>query len=226
MLTLFSFDNFRPSGPAQTAQTYLAPIAADPARRIALVDEVVRPFARAAEQSVHRDRLLAWDVINEPEWAMSGPSKYCADDDFPAQQGLDHLSHDQMEHLVSDIIAGLRAESGALVTVGGASTNWACAWKFVDIDFYQVHMYDWIDEWHPYDRTPGQSGLFDKPAIIGEVPMGGLSRGSYPELLDYWYKSGWSGALGWAVTDGAFDWSDSKQAIAAFARQHSCETRY
>ena len=72
MLTLFSFDNFRPSADNAGIYVYgLNPIATNATQRAALVDQVVRPFARAAEQSQYRDRVVAWDVINEPEWAIT-----------------------------------------------------------------------------------------------------------------------------------------------------------
>lgn len=227
MLTLFSFDNFRPSRTVQGRNIRgLYPIATDSTRRVALIDQIVRPFARAADQSPYRDRLIAWDVINEPEWAMTGPSKYCDDDHLPAQDGLEHLTHEQMESFVSDVIAGLRAESDALITVGGAALSWRCAWKYVDIDFYQFHIYDWVDQWYPYDRSPGSYGVIDKPAIMGEFPMDGLSRASYRELLDAWYDTGWAGALGWAVTDRGIDWSEAKADVSSFYDDNSCETNY
>lgn len=227
MLTLFSFDNFSPSTLMRGTEVRgMKPIATSAARRLALVDRVVRPFARAAEQSDYRDRLVAWDIINEPEWAMQGPSKYCRNDDFPAQNGLEHLTHDEMEVFVSDVIRGLRAESRALITVGGAATFWRCAWKYVDIDFYQFHLYDWVDEWIPYDREPAELGIVDKPAIMGEFPTSGLSRASYEQLVDYWYENGWAGALGWAVTDRGFDWSSARQSVLDFSDGHSCETHY
>ena len=96
----------------------------------------------------------------------------------------------------------------------------------MDIDFYQFHIYDWVDEWYPYDRTPADYGITDKPAMMGEFPMSGLSRASYPQLIDYWYNNGWAGSLGWAVTDGSFDWNGTKGAVASFASSHSCETHY
>jgi hypothetical protein len=227
MLTLFSFDNFRPTRTTQGNQLHgLAPIATNARRRMALVDRVVRPFARAAEHSPHRDRLLAWEIINEPEWAMRGPSKYCRNDNMPAQDGLEHLTHGEMEVFVSDVIRGIRAESHALVTIGGAATFWACAWKFVDIDFYQFHMYDWVNEYHPFDRPPTDYGLIDRPAIIGEFPVDGLNGASTTDLFQSWYDNGWAGALAWAVTDRGFDWSGAKSALSSFSSARSCEVRY
>jgi hypothetical protein len=227
MLTLFASSNFRSTYNNNGIDVRgLGPIATDATRRAALVSQVVRPFARAAEQSPYRDRLIAWDVVNEPEWAMTGPSKYCRDVALPANRGLEHLTHDQMETFVADVIAGLRAESRALVTVGGAAMKWRCAWSKVDIDFYQFHIYDWVDRSYPYDRTPASYGVTDKPVIMGELPLNGLSRASYSKLLDYWYANGWSGALGWAVTDRKFDWNGSKGAVSAFAKSHACKTHY
>jgi hypothetical protein len=131
-----------------------------------------------------------------------------------------------MELFVSDIISGLRAESRALITVGGTAVNWACAWKYVDIDFYQFHIYDWVDQWYPYDRPPASYGIIDKPAMMGEFPMNGLDRAGYTELVDYWYQNGWAGALGWAVREGGANWNQSKSGVSSFASAHACETHY
>ncbi len=86
MFTLFSFDGFYKTS-AQSAERGLSvasmgPIVANAARRAELIENVVRPIARTVASSPHRDRMLAWDVINEPEWAMTGPSLYGGDPAF------------------------------------------------------------------------------------------------------------------------------------------------
>jgi hypothetical protein len=222
MLTLFSFDGFR--GGSETGPNMEA-IIANSGSLGALVENAVRPFARAAEASPNRDRLIAWDVINEPEWAMRGDSPY-GDDAYTPNDELSTVDHATMETFVSEVIAGLRAESGALVSVGGSAMKWKRAWSNVDIDFYQFHLYDWVDQSWPYDSSPAAFGVTDKPIVMGEFPMNGLSRADYSTLLSSWYSNGYAGALGWAVTDRNFDWSGSKSDVRAFADEHSCETRY
>ncbi|MBN1774335.1 MAG: hypothetical protein JXB32_23950 [Deltaproteobacteria bacterium] len=224
MLCLFSFDNFRPS--REEAGVFipgLAPLVVDDARRTLLLERVVRPLARAAGTDPHHDRLLAWDVINEPEWAMSGPSPY-GDEDYDPNVELDAMSHAQMETFVAETIAVLRAESDALVTVGGTAWKWARAWTGVDLDFYQIHMYDWINTWWPYSEPASTYGLTDKPVVMGEFPMGDLTAGvTYDMVVDRWWADGYAGALSW-MYDGAD--AGSLDLVAGFAARHACETRY
>ena len=223
MLTIFSFDNF---GVDLAENRSLYAIARDPAKRAALVDNVVRPFARAAAESSHADRLIAWDVINEPEWAVTGASLYGGDEAFDPQDDLDALTHTEMETFLSDVIAGLRAESGALITVGGTAMKWKSAWSMLDLDFYQFHMYDWINMYWPYDRSPSEYGVAAKPVVMGEFPPAGLDSGaiSYRNLIDSWYADGYAGALAWRDTSGQFTVNFTE--VKAFADAHACETKY
>ena len=104
--------------------------------------------------------------------------------------------------------------------------KWRRAWSTVDIDFYQFHIYDWVDDYWPYDQSPSYFGVTDKPVVMGEFPLTGLTRANYSTMLSSWYANGYAGALGWAVTDGSFNWSGTKSDVGAFANQHPCETQY
>lgn len=224
MLCIFSFDNFRPSREEYGVSIPgIAPLVRDAARRSGLLERVVRPLARAAQADPHHDRLIAWDVINEPEWAMTGPSPY-GDEDYDPNAELEAVTHAQMETFVAETIAVLRAESEALVTVGGAAWKWAHAWTRVDLDFYQIHMYDWINRWWPYSNPPSTYGLTDKLVVMGEFPMGDLTAGvTYDMVIDSWWGNGYAGALSW-MYDGADE--ASLDLVAGFAARHPCETRY
>src|SRR5687767_1907406 len=107
MLTFFSFDGFKSNVP----KANLSVFATDAAKRAALVTNVIRPFARAAQASQNSRRLIAWDIINEPEWSVSGSSLYGGDPVFDPQDDMQTVTHAQMETLLRDVIAGLRAES-------------------------------------------------------------------------------------------------------------------
>ena len=224
MLCVFSFDGFRPSRDVAGVWTPgLARIATDPGLRRALLEDVVRPFAAAAEASPHRSRLLAWDVVNEPEWAMTGPSPY-GDEDYAPNADLVPLGHADMETFVAETIAVLREESSALVTVGGAAMKWARAWSAVDLDFYQFHMYPWVNVWWPYDGSPTDYGVDDRPVVMGEYPPGDLGPGlSYAEVTEAWYSIGYAGALSWQFIE--MD-EPALERVRAFAALHPCETRY
>lgn len=225
MLCLFSFDAFRPSQDVSGIWTPgLAPMARSDAKRAALLEQVLRPIAQAVESSPYRRRMVAWDVMNEPEWAMTGSSLY-GDPDFTPDGALDPITHAEMEDLLAETIAVLRAESGALVTVGGAAAKWQNAWTGLDLDFYQLHTYEWVNEWWPYTTPASDYGL-GKPLVMGEMPMtdGGLGAGiSHADVLASFWNTGYAGALGWMYNGASQAELDN---LAAFAAQHPCETHY
>ncbi|WP_438022715.1 endo-1,4-beta-glucanase [Sorangium sp. So ce233] len=230
MFTLFSFDGFYKTShnpPPDLQVTSLGPVVADPSRRARLIENVVRPVARTVASSPHRSRMLAWDVINEPEWAMTGPSLYGGDPPFEGDASkFDLVTHAQMEALAKESAAVLRQETGAPVSVGSAAIKWGQAWTHADVDFYQVHMYGWVNDWYPYDRPLSEYGLTDKPVIMGEFPMDPTADMdvSYDRFVSDLYSIGYAGALSWAFNDGP--WSSGRDAVKAFADQHPCETRY
>lgn len=226
MLTLFSFDNFRPTRMEQNLKIRgINPIATDDAKRRALIENVVVPLARTVEASPYKHRMIAWDIINEPEWAVKGTSMYGGDPEFDPMPDLESLTHAQMELFLRDIGKGLRDNSKALISVGATAFKWAHAWSKLDLDFHQFHMYDWVNMYWPYDKSPKEYGLDDKPVVMGEFPLKGLTGAPYSKLLESWFGNGYAGALGWAFTDAMFNDGDYAP-VKAFADAHKCETRY
>ena len=223
MLCLFSFDAFRPDQDvAGITVPGLQPIVLDDARRSALMETVVRPIAQTVAAHPHAQRVIAWDVINEPEWAMTGPSPY-GDMDYSPNPDLQAISHAQMETFVADTIDVLHQEGDALVTVGGAAMKWAKAWSAVDVDFYQFHIYDWIDLYWPYDMAPSAYGVDDKPVVMGEFPLGGLSSASYAQMLQAWWDLGYAGAMGWQLIEAT---PEQLQQVRDFTDAHACEASW
>jgi hypothetical protein len=233
MLTLFSFDSFAPTEMESGIYVRgLQPMIVDPARRQKLLQNLIVPVAKAVEASTHKKRMIAWDIINEPEWAMTGPDLY-GSSPFTPQSGLQSVTHAQMETFLKETASALHQHSSALVTVGGSAIKWPRAWSQVNLDFYQLHYYDWVYEWFPYEKvTLASVGLTGKPVVMGEFPIQGLSAISSKGLpavpaaqfaADLW-EAGYAGALAWAYNDPSFPWSTT--ALAGFANQHACETAY
>lgn len=226
MLDLFSFDNFKPTRTdyGVTIKS-MYPIATDHNRTRALVDKIVRPIASVVENSPYKKRMISWDLINEPEWAMTGPSRY-GDPDYECMSGVQCLSHGQMEYFLKSVADGLRAESRALVTVGGAAIKWPKAWSGLNLDFYQYHIYDWVQAWYPYTKTPAQYGVGDKPVVMGEYPLKGLNSVPATDLLSGFKNFGYAGGLGWSQSDPSFGWNSYKHTIKDFAQKYPCETKF
>ncbi len=198
MFCMFSFDGFRPTREKfGIKMTGYHDIVVDDAKRTALMSNVVRPFIAALGKSPHASALHSWDVINEPEWAMTGTNKY-GGNDFEPNGELEPVSHDQMEAFIGDTIEIMRQETPDVpVTIGSAAVKWMNAWNETDIDFYQPHIYDWVNDYWPYSASPEELGFGDKPMIMGEYPVEGLANADHETMLESWFTNGYAGALGW-----------------------------
>lgn len=228
---MFSFDNFKPDRMLSNGRFIrgIRTIVLDDAKRAALLATAVRPFVRAVSASPYAARAVAWDVINEPEWAISGADAY-GDVAFTPQGTLETVTHAEMETFVRDTIAAIRAESGLPITVGSAAAKWPRAWSGVDVDFYSIHIYDWVNMQWPYSASASELGIMGKPVVMGEFPVNGLTGVPYSQMLESWYGNGYAGALGWAVNGGgsnpALSWSMGKAAVKTFADAKGCATSY
>jgi len=220
MFCLFSFDGFRPTrSDFGITMTGIREIVIDDNNRAALMTNIIEPMAAALADSPHLDALHSWDVINEPEWAITGSNKY-GGDDFEPNHELEPISHDQMEVFIGDTIKVLRRETPDIpVTIGSAAVKWMGAWQNTDIDFYQPHIYDWVNDYWPYSASPEELGFGDKPMIMGEYPVEGLDDADHPTMLQSWFTNGYAGALGWdyRVTHSK---GESDAAVAATRSQY------
>jgi hypothetical protein len=234
-LTLFSFDNFSPDKEVSgVTSVCIKPIITDDTKRAALIANVVVPVAKAVEASPNKDRMISWDVINEPEWAITGNDGY-GDQAFDPQSTLANVTFAQMETFVKDVVTALHANSKAPVTVGSAAVKWAKAWSKVDLDYYDFHWYGWVDQYFPHTKTPKEYGVDDKQVVVGEFPLvpnadtTGQSFGGikYGKLIDDWAAAGYAGAQGWAFTEtvGAFSWTTGKTDVKAWA-EGKCYVHY
>lgn len=198
MFCIFSFDGFRPTRERYgITMTGYHDILVDDVKRAALMSNVVQPLIAALGKSPHLSALHSWDVINEPEWAMTGTNKY-GGNDFEPSADLEPITHDQMEVFVGDTIKIMRQETPDIpITIGSAAVKWMNAWKETDIDFYQPHIYDWVNDYWPYSKSPSELGFGDKPMIMGEYPLEGLAAADHETMLNSWFNNGYAGVLGW-----------------------------
>ena len=226
MFVIFSYDNFKVTKEVSGVKIRsITPIATDQVKRKSLVENIIRPLAKHVGKSLFSKRVIAWDLVNEPEWAMTGKSKY-GDPDYECNQGKNCITHEQIEVFLKDVVAVLRAETKSLITVGASAMKWRYAWHGLGLDFYQYHIYDWIQDWWPYNKTPTQYGVGDKPVVMGEYPMNGLKQVTNAVLLPGLYQYQYAGALGWSVTDKQFGWEENKKDLAEFSSAKSCETTF
>jgi hypothetical protein len=216
--TFFSFDNFKT---ATMPPHNLAPIISNPTMLSALVNNVVVPFVNQVNASPNKDRVSSWDVINEPEWAIAATPTDGADPAFTPQTTVTQVTYPVMKAFVQAIVDALHGASDKPVTVGGAAIKWAKAWAGVG-DFYTFHMYDWVNMSFPYTKSLASYGVTDKPVVLGEFPIQGLTGVPYATLVNTIYQLGYAGAMAWAFNDSKFPWSPNNTNVQAFATAHPC----
>ncbi len=231
VFTLFSFDNFRPTRlESEVNVRGITPLVTDVARRAKLIENVVEPAAQAAAAAPHVSRLLGWDVINEPEWAIleSGLNEQ----DFDPNEELDAVSLEDMKALINETLAALEtATPDALLSVGWAAAKWA--WAFSDItavDFHQPHIYGWVNTYWPYTQSPAELGYTGKPTVMGEfymldMPFADDDDTPFGTLVESWYENGYAGAWAWSYTDENSG-PENLPLIKAFADAKGCPVEF
>lgn len=180
--------------------------------------------------------LFAWEIINEPEWSISGPGTT-----------TQLVSAQEMVRFCAMIAEAIHANSNKMVTVGSACLKWhssrqppaeANYWNDSSfkavynkpkavLDFYQIHYYDWMfnADWgyDPFQatKTPAYWKL-DKPTIVGESPA---VAGKYTlkQMVDCAYTNGYAGIMPWSynASDGYGTWDACKNELKAFRDAHA-----
>jgi hypothetical protein len=137
-----------------------------------LLEHVFRPVL---ERYGSEPSIFAWDVFNEPEW----------------------VAPNRLKDFMREAITMIRACSSRPVTIGSAGARWSAWYRDLDLDFYQVHWYDSMDEHVPLE-TPVAAHGFDRPVLLGEFPTRG-SRRTWKEIVETARASGYAGAFYWSA---------------------------
>lgn len=170
-------------------------------------------FERALEPLVERygndERILAWDIINEPEWAMT----------IPEGNGIEYpISATIMQEFVAEVAALIEDKATQPVTVGSASFATLDYWTEIGLDFYQVHYYN--DPERLEDVPSGSELALDKPVMMGEFAT--LGKYAMTEQLDTFFRQGYLSALAWSyrANDDATDFESQAAAYCHWAKSH------
>jgi hypothetical protein len=150
-------------------------VLAEPASRDALLELVLRPLL---ERYCDEPQILAWDVINEPEWITS----------------IDAID---LRAFLVDSVGLIHSSTCHPATVGSAGVRWRDRYAAIGLDFYQVHWYDGLKHQPSLDTSTAQLG-FDRPVLLGEFPTKGSKRNP-DEIVEAARAAGYSGAFYWSV---------------------------
>ncbi len=193
-----------------------ADVLAEPAKREALLGRVVEPLLRRYRGHPAID---GWDLFDEPECATAGlacphPARSLSARRWGQLTGLLSaglravglggsslpapalVEVSAMRSFLGAAVQAVRQHSGALATVGLASTANLSLVQGLGLDFYQAH---W---WEPYGdaalRRAAADFRLDRPLVLGAFPATTASK-SVKTVLDTARCAGYGGALVWSL---------------------------
>jgi hypothetical protein len=154
-------------------------VMADPEMRAALVDNAVLPVLQRYGDS---PGILAWDVINEPEWAMDGLGEESLGGSIPAAD---------VQAFVSAVAELVATETEHGVTVGSAGArHLPTYWWESELDLLQLH-------WYGGPLAEAAMACDDRPCVVGEFGTS-PEYGSLTDSLDAVAAAGFTGAWPWS----------------------------
>jgi hypothetical protein len=148
-------------------------------------------FAQLLQRYGSHPAVLAWEVINEPEWMLRENADRLPDTE------VDAVSLAEMRAFVGACATLVHRHSRHQVTVGSARHTWATWWKDLDLDFYQIHWYDHFTTTEPFPWRPAAALGLDRPCLIGEVPLQ-QTRHAPADYIAAAQAGGYSGVLFWS----------------------------
>jgi hypothetical protein len=159
-----------------------AHLIADERASSALIDRVIAPLV---ERYRDDEAIVAWDVINEPEWCINAS----------ARLRLARIPFEAMQRFLRASVDCIKGTASQPVTIGCAGTWRLDLVRPLGLDFYQIHWYERFG-WAALTRPLEELGLADRPAILGEFSGRSTRIG---EVLDAARRAGYEGALAWSV---------------------------
>lgn len=216
-------------------QTLRSSLITDVAKTNSYIEKALIPMVK--RYAAHK-ALLAWEIINEPEWSIK-------------ETPCDAAKHDcvsllQMQRFVGLQVAAIRANTTQYVTLGSAAFKWnadkgadvvgnwwsdaalvkASGKPNAGLSFYQVHYYEWQKaatySFSPWDGRGPTHYLSDgKPVLMGELPAKPRDKWyTNREMLEQSYRLGYVGHMPWAYSSSRGDkegsWEDIRDQLKAF----------
>jgi len=139
-------------------------ILSDPAKQDDLVNNVFVPLFRHLADDTS---VLAYDIANEPEWALLGVTGQGDPD-----ASFEPLQLDAFQGFVTKVSQAAQLNAPAqYVTLGSARAKWVGLWQNVGLDFYQFHYYPETENPKTLlEVLPDLPPDLDRPIWLGEFP--------------------------------------------------------
>ncbi len=186
-----------------------ADLITNPVKRQAFIDIVLKPLL--ARYGSHPN-IIAWDVMNEPEWAM----KIAGGGD--QGQSVSATAMQDFVRVMAQVIRENTADQ--LVTLGSASSKWLSLWYECGLDFYQYHYYDSMTTSSPLGTLYADLGIPDgKPCILGEFPTKKTVT-SFDTYLNTALNNDLAGALSWSFRAGDDFSAFSSSKLSSWVQAH------
>jgi hypothetical protein len=189
-------------------------IATDATKRQAYLDNALKPLL---ERYASNPTIVAWEVNNEPEWAMQ----------MPLAQIRNLVSNRipvaTMQAFVIEQIKYVHMYAHQPATVGSAMRDMIYDyWTGAKLDFYDFHYYPYMGLTSNAYDVPAADLKLDKPLLIGELP----SKNGFAGIQDYLRiarKNRYAGALAWSLRaeDRYSDFRSQATAFSEWQKQNA-----
>ncbi len=204
MVAMISFDH---TATYHTNYTRWRAMVNSAVSRQSYIDNYVKQFVNRYKNNPY---FFAVDCGNELDWMWDnqGISASNVQDLITRTANVTHANSSVL------VCQGLGAGIKYNTNVYGGSGNYLA---HTNMDFWNIHYYDWMNTYfsNPFDKSPTDYGLNDKPCIIGESPAKGGA--GYTPLQNYQkaFQKGWQGLMPWTSNgvDGNGTMADSKPGL-------------
>ncbi|MCW5982641.1 MAG: hypothetical protein KIT09_31425 [Bryobacteraceae bacterium] len=114
--------------------------------------------------------IYAWEIMNEPEWVVSGIPGF-----RPDARTFDPVPLNDMREFFRACAEAIRRLTRHEVTVGSARRSWLSLWKETGVTIHSWHYYD-SDTEEPFPWRPKADLRLDAPVLVTEAPTAATTR--------------------------------------------------